>query len=84
MKNVILFLCIIVLWSGHAFAEANCFIANENHKVLRNEGDVTTRYTPESSFKIVLSMIGFDSGIFQDENNPEWPCKEGYDYRELL
>ena len=80
MKNVILFLCMIMLWSGYALADANCFIAKENNKVLRQEGDCTTRYTPESSFKIALSMIGFDSGILQDENNPEWPCKEDYDY----
>src|SRR3954464_6690104 len=70
----------IMLWSDHVFANASCFIEKENNTVLKKEGDYTTRYTPESSFKIALSMIGFDSGILQDENNPEWPCEEDYDY----
>jgi beta-lactamase class D len=36
-----------------------------------------------STFKILLSLIGFDSGILVDEMNPVWPFKEGYvDWRD--
>jgi len=36
------------------------------------------RLTPASTFKIPLSLMGFDSGILHDANRPAWPYKEGY------
>jgi beta-lactamase class D len=36
------------------------------------------RQTPASSFKVPLALIGFDSGILQDENQPAWPYREEY------
>jgi beta-lactamase class D len=79
MKNVILFLS-LVLFGSTVFAETKCFLVKENDKIIMEEGDCKTRYAPESTFKIPLSLIGYDAGIFEDENTPEWPCKEGYDY----
>ncbi len=78
MKKVILLLCSIMLSAGVAFADS-CFIAKENGKVLQSEGDPEKRYAPMSTFKITLSLIGFDSGILADEMHPVWPFKEGYD-----
>lgn len=78
MKKVILLLCSIMLSANLAFADS-CFIAKENSKVLKTEGDCDKRYAPMSTFKIVLSLIGFDSGILVDEMHPVWPFKEGYD-----
>lgn len=78
MKKVILLLCSIMLSAGVAFA-GNCFIAKENSKVLKTEGDCDKRYAPMSTFKIALSLIGFDSGILEGEMHPVWPFKEGYD-----
>lgn len=78
MKKVILLLCSIVLSANLAFADS-CFIAKENGKVLQSEGDPEKRYAPMSTFKIALSLIGFDSGILVDEMHPVWPFKEGYD-----
>ncbi len=34
--------------------------------------------TPASSFKVPLALIGYDSGILQDENLPAWPYREEY------
>ncbi|ETZ04418.1 class D beta-lactamase [Holospora undulata] len=83
MKKVILLLCSIMLSAGIAFADG-CFIAKENGKVLQSEGDPEKRYAPMSTFKITLSLIGFDSGILIDEMHPVWPFKEGYvDWREV-
>lgn len=83
MKKVILLLCSIMLSAGAAFADS-CFIAKENGKVLKTEGDCEKRYAPESTFKIPLSLIGFDSGILVDEMHPVWPFKEGYvDWQEV-
>lgn len=83
MKKVILLLCSIMLSAGVAFADS-CFIAKENGKVLQSEGDCEKRYAPMSTFKIALSLIGFDSGILIDEMHPVWPFKEGYvDWRDV-
>ena len=83
MKNILITMLLLLsttLSYAHEKDEAICFIVKENGKVLRQEGNCKARYAPESTFKIVLSMMGFDSNILQDENNPEWSCKEGYDY----
>lgn len=78
MKKVILLLCSIMLSANVAFADS-CFITKENGKVLKTEGDCDKRYAPMSTFKIPLSLMGFDSGILEDEMHPVWPFKEGYD-----
>lgn len=40
---------------------------------------INERMTPCSTFKIALCVMGFDSGILQDEETPTWPFYEGYD-----
>lgn len=72
MKKIIL--CFLMLTVGSTFATENCFLARENNNTIKQEGDCHTSYGPQSTFKIVLSLIGFDSGILQDANVPSWPC----------
>lgn len=36
------------------------------------------RVSPCSTFKIFLSLVGFDAGFLQNEEAPKWPYKEGY------
>jgi beta-lactamase class D len=79
-QPLILFFCSLILCASSAFATENFFLAKENNKVLKREGNCSKAYAPESTFKIALSLIGFDSKILRDENNPSWPCQEGYDY----
>lgn len=79
MKKLILFLCSVILSANTVFAAESCFIAKENSKTLKTEGDCETRYAPESTFKIPLSLIGFDSGILKSESNPSWSLPEGAD-----
>ena len=79
MKKTILLLCSIILYTSQALASQKCFIAKENGKVLKSEGDCTTRYTPQSTFKILLSLIGFDSGILKSDSNPSWDLPAGVD-----
>jgi beta-lactamase class D len=43
-----------------------------------NEDRCKERISPCSSFKIPLSIIGFDSGILKDENYPKWNYKPEY------
>jgi beta-lactamase class D OXA-29 len=70
---------IISFISVNVFANESCFIASENGKVIIQEGECSKRYGPQSTFKIPLALMGYDSGVFQDENNPEWEFREGYD-----
>jgi len=49
-----------------------------NGKALLEQGDCRTRVTPASTFKIALSLMGFDSGFLKDAHRPELPYKEGY------
>lgn len=35
--------------------------------------------SPCSTFKIALSLMGYDKGILKSENSPKWSFQEGYD-----
>ncbi len=63
------------------FAEENFLLIDgqSNEKLIEIGSDVDEPLTPCSTFKIALSLMGFDSGILQDENTPVWPYQEGYD-----
>ncbi len=62
-------------------AEENFLLVNgkSGENVLEIGPHVDEGVTPCSTFKIALSLMGFDSGILQDENNPVWLFQEGYD-----
>jgi beta-lactamase class D len=77
MKKIIL-LCVGFFLSTPTFAESNCFLAKENNNILLSEGACEARQRPFSSFKIPLSLIGFNEGILQDESHPELPFRTGY------
>lgn len=36
------------------------------------------RVTPASTFKIAISLMGYDAGILQDESRPAWPYQPEY------
>lgn len=75
MKKLVLLCCMLIT----NIAKANCFLAQEKDKILLEEGECKKAYAPESTFKIPLSLIGFDSGILKDENNPVWELPKGVD-----
>jgi beta-lactamase class D len=47
-------------------------------QVLRQDGRCDERVTPASTFKIALSLMGYDSGYLSDEHLPALPFKQGY------
>ncbi|MGE4372458.1 MAG: class D beta-lactamase [Xanthobacter sp.] len=58
-------------------------MAEPAHKPVVEEGDCTGRMPPASTFKLALSLMGFDAGILTSPTTPEWPFREGYvDWRE--
>jgi beta-lactamase class D len=51
--------------------------------VLMQRGDCSSRVTPASTFKIAISLMGYDSGFLKDAHTPLLPYREGYvDWRE--
>ena len=52
-------------------------------KMLIQRGDCSHRVTPASTFKIAISLMGYDAGFLKDDHTPELPFREGYvDWRE--
>lgn len=48
-------------------------------KILEQQGDdCGRRVTPASTFKIAISLMGYDAGFLKDENSPALPFRQGY------
>lgn len=78
MKKIIL--CFVIFCASNVFAADNgCFLVKENGRIIQSEGDCNTRYSPCSSFKIALAVMGYDTGILKDERHPQWPFKPEYE-----
>jgi beta-lactamase class D len=55
-------------------------IDGSTSEIIREFGPgIEERVTPASSFKIALSLIGYDAGVLQNEQTPTWDFQEGYD-----
>lgn len=67
-------LCISTL----SWANSDCFIAKEKNVIIKQEGACTKHQAPCSTFKIAISLMGYDAGILINETHPEWPFKKGY------
>ncbi len=55
-----------------AFAGADCTLVSDakTSAVLMQTGDCTTRITPASTFKLAISLMGFDAGYLHDAHTP--------------
>jgi beta-lactamase class D len=51
--------------------------AATGHVVIQR-GDCQRQVTPASTFKIAISLMGYDSGFLKDEHRPKLPFREGY------
>jgi beta-lactamase class D len=47
-------------------------------KILTEQGDCNVRVTPASTFKIAISLMGYDSGFLKDAHTPVLPYRTGY------
>ncbi|MDX2083237.1 MAG: class D beta-lactamase [Rickettsiales bacterium] len=75
-KNILFLLILLV--SKPALANVNCFLVAENGKIIEQNGDCKTRHTPCSTFKIAISLMGYDQEFLVDETHPEFPFKPEY------
>lgn len=78
MKNLVACTALTLLLIATPVQAEDCFLVQENEKVLRNEGKCQTAYAPHSTFKIALSLMGFDSGVLLNESTPSYPFKSEY------
>jgi beta-lactamase class D len=71
-----------LLLASPAMAEARtlCTLIADptDGRALLEQGECRTRVTPASTFKIALSVIGFDAGLLLNSHSPEFPYREGY------
>jgi beta-lactamase class D len=63
---------------GHVVADTSCFLASEGGQVVKKEGECSQRYSPCSTFKIAISLMGYNERILKDTITPKWPFKSGY------
>lgn len=47
-------------------------------EILKQHGQCGTRATSASTFKLAISLMGFDSGFLKDAHTPALPFKNGY------
>jgi beta-lactamase class D len=47
-------------------------------RILTQEGRCDQQVTPASTFKIAISLMGYDSGFLIDEHSPALPFRQGY------
>lgn len=76
-----LFICLQLtfLWTLQG-EESFILIDGQTDEVITEMGrHLDERTTPCSTFKVVLSLIGFDTGVLQNANSPTWDYQEGFD-----
>lgn len=83
MKTQLLCACILVSCGATTtWAQTNVVctlvVSAETGKPLLDEGDCGRRYSPASTFKIAIGLMGFDSGVLETPNKPVLPFKKGY------
>ncbi len=83
MKTLLLSACIFLsLGATASRAQTNVvctlIVSADTGKPLLDEGDCDRRMSPASTFKIAISLMGFDSGILESPDKPVLPFKKGY------
>lgn len=73
MKKAILSLLAML-----SVAQADCFFAKEGDTILKQEGACDVRYSPCSTFKIPLALMGVEEGFIRDEVTPLLPYQKIY------
>lgn len=80
--------CTVIASFLFVFASTYTLLSNEENfllvdgetkeRLLELGPHVYERITPCSTFKIALSLMGYDAEILKDEKTPEWDFQEGY------
>lgn len=80
LKILAAFLFVNSVASTTIIKPAGCetfLILDPQGAILTSIGDITTQLSPCSTFKIALSLIGYDLNILIDDQLPQWDFHEG-------
>jgi beta-lactamase class D len=74
MSKYLVIISLIMFFTQNISARECLIIKDFNsNKIIKQEGEVCEqRFFPCSTFKLPISLMGFDSDILIDEHNPEW------------
>lgn len=82
MKRFLLAACVLPIWATGSWAQTTTIctlvVSANSGKALVDDGDCERRFSPASTFKIPISLMGFDTGILISPDAPVWPFKKGY------
>lgn len=79
-KAVIYFLFIFPCMFAFSAEENFILINGVTDEIMLELGPhLDERVSPCSTFKITLSLMGYDAGVLKDEKSPIWDFQEGYD-----
>lgn len=79
---LLVFLCTRTLPAGENFLLIN---GVTDEVVLELGSQIHEQVSPASTFKIALSLMGYDAGVLKDESTPLWEYQEHHDdYRSLI
>lgn len=80
-SKLIAFFLFIFSCTSYLLAEENFILLDgaSSKSIIELGPHIQKRITPCSTFKIALSLMGFDTGILRDANDPIWLFQEGYD-----
>lgn len=83
MRSAYAFLisALILLSPAAARAAESCTLVvdYDTTAIIHEDGDCKTRYGAQSTFKIPLAVMGFDSGILNGAHSPVWPYDPRYE-----
>ena len=74
--------CLFILSCTQVFSAEENFLlidGTTNEVITQLGPNINKRVSPSSTFKIPLSLMGYDAGVLKDETNPTWDFQEGYD-----
>ncbi|WP_341787400.1 penicillin-binding transpeptidase domain-containing protein [Rickettsia endosymbiont of Cantharis rufa] len=76
MKKIILYLTALISLTISFITKGDCFPVKENDKFIKQEGSCESRYAPCSTFKIAISLMGYDDRFLIDETHPNYLLKK--------
>jgi len=77
MNQRIRFLFFLIVINGIDIFSSS-FMMVEKGAILERQGDCDMRHAPCSTFKIAMSLMGYDQNILIDESLPVFSFQEGY------
>ncbi|MDM9644765.1 penicillin-binding transpeptidase domain-containing protein [Rhizobium sp. S163] len=79
LRSTLLAAAAIAAISTTAQAKTICTVVADakTGRTIVQEGDCEGRVTPASTFKVALSIIGYDSGFLKDEHTPALNFRKG-------